>query len=131
MNYKLKKISRIIIHIFLIIFVCIHFNSYSKNCKKNQKMNKIIFSNSDSSNSFSPFPIYHDLGISKEDSMKMKAIAYKQDLSYYLYLKTRNNPTQEFIDSLFETGYKIDLEEYLKLKKIVEKEVREKRDLKK
>ncbi|MBK8329082.1 MAG: hypothetical protein IPL09_06355 [Bacteroidetes bacterium] len=63
--------------------------------------------------------------------MKMKAIAYKQDLSYYLYLKTRNNPTQEFIDSLFETCYKIDLEEYLKLKKIVEKEVREKRDLKK
>ena len=131
MFYILKKSSKISTYILLIFLVCFNNNTYSKCCKKKHKKKNAMVSKIDSSNSYSPFPIYHDLGMSKEDSIKKSNMEYKQDLSYYIFLKNKKNPTQEYIDSLFNTGYKIDLDEYFHLKKIVEKEVNEKRNQKK
>lgn len=80
------------------------------------------------SNEFTkPRIIYHDLGISKEDSTRLAIEIVKQDIADYLYLKFKVIFNPIYIDTLFNNGFKIDTMEYFKLNTELAKEIREKK----
>lgn len=80
------------------------------------------------SNEFAkPRIIYHNLGISKEDSTQMAIEMVKQYIDDYLELKFKSMFNPIYIDSLLKNGFKIDTIEYFKLKTEMANEIRKKK----
>jgi hypothetical protein len=131
MLYILKKSSKISACLMLLFLICFYNNTYSKCCKKKHKKKKVKVSEIDTSNSYSPFPIYHDLGPTKEDSTRLSIASGKEDMRSYMFLKYNKEYDFHYIDSLYNTGYRIDTLEYYQLHLKRSKENIEKRKQKK
>ncbi len=131
MIYLLKNSSIFGACLMLIFLICFNNNSYSKCGKKKHNKNKVKVLKIDTSNSYNPFPIYHDLGTTKQDSIRLSIASGKEDMRSYMLLKYNRVYDFHFIDSLYNSGYRIDTLEYYQLylnhsKEIIKKRKEEK-----
>lgn len=102
--------SKILILVIILIFPLFAIAINNQKCKRKKKKHKIVKTDSLPTARI----IYHDNPRTKEDSLRMETAIEKENIAFMLFYKSRLQPEQKTIDSMYQSGYRVDSTEFSK-----------------